>query len=132
MDIWARDSIWNTPIVSARWIIRYIASSSARLTISFMEGALPRQASGLQYPNRNNNRGLFAGTRLESTKDGVAAFTLAGDAKGVWVNGTPVPAASGRFTVPVKRGVNTLVVQLNDVTPADITLRSGDVTFVME
>ncbi len=107
---------------------------------SLASGTLPQEAIQTQFPNRGNNRGLFAGTRVEAAKDGPAKFTLAGDAKGVWVNGSPVPAAAtstasagaAEFTVPLKRGINAIVVQLNDVMPTDIALRSGDVTFLVE
>ncbi|MES2694797.1 MAG: PVC-type heme-binding CxxCH protein [Verrucomicrobiota bacterium] len=100
---------------------------------SLTSGTLPKEAVEAQYPNRGNNRGLFAGTRAESTKDGTANFTLSGveNVKGVWVNGTLVKPAA-KFSAKVKRGTNTIVVQLNDVTPADMALRSGDVTFAVE
>ena len=47
------------------------------------------------------------------------------------MNGTLVQG-SGELKAPVKRGENTIVVQLNDVKPDDVTLRSNDVTFLME
>lgn len=104
-------------------------------TFALASGALPKEASEQQYPNRINNRGLFAGTRFEAAKDGTANFALTGEAKGVWVNGTLAPATTtrdGTFSAPVKRGANTLVVQLDDVKPKDMTLRSGEVTFLVE
>ena len=100
-------------------------------TFSLANGTLPKEASELQYPNRNNNRGLFAGTKFESTKEGTATFSLQGDVKAVWVNGAVVRGA-GPLKAPVKRGENTIVIQLNDVKPDDVALRSSDVTFMME
>ncbi len=100
---------------------------------SLANGALPKQAVELQFPNRGNNRGLFAATRFESAREGTAAFRVQGATKGLWVNGTLVrPAADGVVRAPVKRGANAFVVQLDDVAPADVTLRSADVTFLME
>ena len=37
----------------------------------------------------------------------------------------------GQFRVAVKPGVNTLVLQLDDVTPTDTKLTSADVSFVV-
>ena len=100
---------------------------------SLTGGALPKEAVEQQFPHRGNNRGLFAATRFESTRDGSATFRVQGDVKGLWVNGTIArPGADGVVRAPVKRGVNAFVLQLNDVTPGDVTLRSADVTFLME
>jgi putative heme-binding domain-containing protein len=101
--------------------------------LSLTNGSLPKEASEQAFPNRGNNRGLFAATRVDSTKDGTATFALRGDVKGIWVNGVLVNAKSGEpVRARVKRGVNTVVLQLNDVAPSDVSLRSADVTFVME
>jgi putative heme-binding domain-containing protein len=96
--------------------------------LSLVNGALPKEAIESAYPNRNNNRGLFAATQFDSAKGGTAKFALVGGAKGIWVNGELVKPAP-QFTVPVKPGANTVVLQLDDVKPADVKLSSGDVTF---
>lgn len=95
-------------------------------------GTLPGKASEEAFANRGNNRGLFAATRFESTRGGTATFTLAGEAQGVWVNGVPVPVAA-TFSAPIKAGANALVVQIKDaLEPGPLTLRSSDVTFLVE
>jgi putative heme-binding domain-containing protein len=97
---------------------------------SLTRGALPKEAIETAFPNRNNNRGLFAATKFESAQGGTAKFTLEGEPKAVWVNGKVLKPAR-EFTVPVRRGVNTLTLQLDDVQPADVGVRSGDVAFVV-
>ncbi len=99
---------------------------------SLANGTLPKEASVEAFPNRGNNRGLFAATRFTSTRGGNATFTLSGDVQGLWVNGTLVPVAS-TFTAPVKAGANVIVIQqTNAIEPGPIALRSSDVTFLME
>jgi putative heme-binding domain-containing protein len=98
--------------------------------LSLVNGALPKEATESVFPNRNNNRGLFAATQFDAPKAGAAKFVLGGEAKGVWVNGTLVKPAP-QFTVPVKPGVNTIVLQLDDVKPADVKLSSDDVAFLV-
>ncbi len=96
--------------------------------LSLVSGALAGETVEEVFPNRGNNRGLFAATRFDSARGGAVRFTLAGEAKGAWVNGARVkPGAS--FTVQAKPGANVLVLQLDDVKPAAITLRSDDVAF---
>ncbi|HUR59658.1 MAG TPA: PVC-type heme-binding CxxCH protein [Opitutaceae bacterium] len=98
-------------------------------TLSLVNGTVPKETIETAYPNRINNRGLFAATQFESARGGAVKFTLAGKSERAWVNGTlVVPAA--QFTVQAKPGVNTIVIQLDDVTPTDVKLSSGDVTFV--
>jgi hypothetical protein len=99
--------------------------------LSLARGALPRETIEGIFPNRNNNRGLFAATRFESARGNPARFTLSGDVKGVWVNGQVVKPST-EFTVETKPGMNTIVLQLEDVTPGDITLLSGDVAFRLD
>jgi putative heme-binding domain-containing protein len=94
---------------------------------SLTRGALPKEAIEGVFPNRNNNRGLFAATSFDA-KGGKAKFALAGEAKGIWVNGKVVTPAR-EFTVETKPGTNVIVVQLNDVTPADVKLSSDEVVF---
>jgi hypothetical protein len=97
---------------------------------SLTRGALPKEAIEAAFPNRNNNRGLFAATQFESAKGGAAKFTFEGGPKAVWINGKVVTPAS-ELTVQVRPGVNTIVLQLDDVKPADVTVRSADVAFVL-
>ena len=96
---------------------------------SLARGALPKEASELAYPNRNNNRGLFAATQFEA-KGGRTKFALAGEVQGIWVNGKVVKPAP-EFTVETRNGTNVIVLQLDDVKPADVKLSSADVTFVL-
>ena len=98
---------------------------------SLTRGALPKQAVETVFPSRNNNRGLFAATQFESANGGRANFTLSGDVKGIWVNGKVVKPAS-TFSITPKQGLNTIVLQLEDVNPTDVMLRSTDVSFVVE
>ena len=91
-------------------------------------GALPKEAIETAYPNRSNNRGLFAATQFESAKGGMAKFSVSGDVKAIFVNGKVIrPAAE--FSAQVKPGVNAIVLQLEDVKPRDVTLKSNDVVF---
>ena len=71
---------------------------------------------------------LFAATRFESAKGGTVKFLLTGDVKRAWLNGQLVKTGA-QFSVQAKAGGNTLVLQLNDVKPDTVTLRSGDVNF---
>jgi putative heme-binding domain-containing protein len=96
---------------------------------SLARGALPKEASETAYPNRNNNRGLFAATQFES-KGGPAKFALTGEAKGIWVNGKVVKPAP-EFTLETKTGTNVIVLQLDDVKPADVKLSSAGVVFLL-
>ncbi|MGH7943617.1 MAG: PVC-type heme-binding CxxCH protein [Opitutaceae bacterium] len=95
---------------------------------SLTRGTLPKEAIETACSNRNNNRGLFAATQFESASGGKAAFTLSGDVKGIWVNGKVVKPAT-RFSIKPEPGMNTIVLQLEDVNLTDVTLRSGDVVF---
>ena len=97
--------------------------------LSLVSGVLPKDAIEAAFPSRSNNRGLFAATQFESAKGGTAKFTLAGKAQRLWVNGALV-APAPEFSVPARPGVNTLVVQLDDVEPTDMRLGSTDVTFL--
>jgi putative heme-binding domain-containing protein len=96
---------------------------------SLARGALPKEASEIAYPSRNNNRGLFAATQFEA-KGGRAKFALSGEAKGIWINGK-VAKFRPEFTVETKTGTNVVVIQLDDVKPADVKLSSTDVSFVL-
>jgi putative heme-binding domain-containing protein len=96
-------------------------------TFSLASGALPKEAGQAVF--RGNNRGLFAATQFESAKGGTATFTLAGGVQGIWVNGQQAKPGA-EFRVAVKPGVNTIVLQLHETKIEDITLRSGDVSFL--
>jgi hypothetical protein len=77
-----------------------------------------------------NTRGLFASTRFESAKGGTVTFTLTGAATAAWLNGQLLkPGAT--FTATAKPGANVIVLQLDEKNlPAEIALRSADVTFL--
>jgi hypothetical protein len=77
-----------------------------------------------------NTRGLFAATRFESAKGGTVTFTLTGAATAAWLNGQLLkPGAT--FTATAKPGANVIVLQLDEKNlPAEIALRSADVTFL--
>lgn len=100
---------------------------------SLTSGVLSKALQEAQHPSRNNNRGWFAATRVEAAQDGTATFTVANAAgvKSAWVNGTLVKVGA-TFTAPVIKGTNVVVLKLDDVTPQDVALRSGDVTFAVE
>ena len=97
---------------------------------SLTSGTLPKDAIESAFPNRNNNRGLFAATKFESPNGGAAKFILQGEPTAMWVNGKPVKPATA-FTVQARPGVNSIVLQLDDVNPADVTVRSNDVAFAL-
>ena len=99
-------------------------------TFSLVSGALPRDLITAPFPTFINARGLFAATRFESAKGGTVTFTLTGIATAAWLNGQIIkPGAS--LTATVKPGPNVLVFQLDDKTlPAELILRSPDVTFL--
>ncbi len=98
---------------------------------SLVSGDLARETVEGVFPNRGNNRGLFAATQFESTQGGSVTFALRGEVKRAWVNGTLVKLGA-TFTVPARRGVNTLVLQLNDVRPDTLKLTSGEVSFLTQ
>ncbi len=98
--------------------------------LSLVSGALAGETVEEVLPNRGNNRGLFAATRFESAKGGTVKFSLAGEVKRAWLNGQLVKTAA-QFSAQTKPGVNTLVLQLNDVKPDSVTLRSGEVAFAL-
>ena len=99
---------------------------------SLASGVLAKEALEAQYPNRGNTRGLFAATRVEAARDGTVRFTTRGEVRGAWVNGAVVPVAAGGFSAPLRRGTNTIVLQLNDTQPTNVELRSGEVTFLAD
>jgi putative heme-binding domain-containing protein len=99
---------------------------------SLVNGALAKEACEAAFPSRFNNRGFFGATQFESTKGGPVKFSLTGDAQRVWVNGQPAKLGP-EFTAETKPGVNTVVVQLNDVSPADrLKLSAAGVSFLMD
>jgi putative heme-binding domain-containing protein len=100
-------------------------------TLSLTNGTLAKPVIEAQYPNRGNNRGLFAATQFEAARAGDVTFRLSGAVKSGWLNGTLIKPAA-EFRVPAKAGVNTLVLQLDDVSPTDVKLTSGDVSFVVQ
>ncbi len=97
--------------------------------LSLVNGVLPKDAIEAAFPSRSNNRGLFAAAQFESAKGGAATFTLSGKAEGIWVNGALVTPGA-QFSAQAKPGLNTIVIQLDDVTPTDVKLSSADVTFL--
>lgn len=98
---------------------------------SLVSGVLSRETIEGVFPNRGNNRGLFAATQFESARGGAVTLTLTGDVKRAWVNGALVKAGA-QLTVSAKPGVNTVVLQLNDVRPDAIQLGSSEVTFLTQ
>ena len=101
-------------------------------TLSLVSGALPRDLIAAPYPSFLNSRGFFAATRFESAKGGPVTFTLAGPAKAAWLNGTLLQPGE-TFTVTAQAGANVLVLQLSEKNlPAELSLRSRDVTFLTQ
>ncbi|MBL9203386.1 MAG: c-type cytochrome [Opitutaceae bacterium] len=99
---------------------------------SLANGALPREASEIAFPNRGNTRGLFAATQFDAAKAGAVKLALAGEIKGAWLNGTLVPTPAGTVTVNAKAGRNVLVLRIDEASlPDAVSVRSGDVTFVL-
>ena len=98
---------------------------------SLVNGALPKSAFEAVFESPGDNtRGLFAATQFQSTKGGPVQFNLAGEVKGLWVNGQLVKPGA-QFTVEAKPGMNTLVVQLDGAhLPDPLKLTSSDVSFL--
>ena len=119
----------NQHLGSERVIRGDFSLESWQPALSHTSGALTRGTVEGVFPQRNNNRGLFAATQFTSARGGQVRFTLSGDVKGIWVNGALVKASQA-FTVEVKPGANTIVLQVDDVTvPEELTLNAADVTF---
>ncbi len=96
---------------------------------SLTSGQLPREAIEAAVPNRGNNRGFFGATQFESAKGGTVKFAVDGEIRRAWLNGVLLKPGT-EITATAKAGVNTLVLQLNDVRPDNLTVRAGDVTFL--
>ena len=114
--------------------VERVVAGDASLTdwvpaLALTSGVLPARVVEEAYPNRGNNRGLFAVTRFESASGGSALFGVIGTVKGVWLNGAIVKPGA-RLQLTVKPGTNTLVLQLDDATPSELKLTSADVSFV--
>ncbi len=97
---------------------------------SLVSGALPRDVITAAYPTFENSRGLYAATRFESASGGNATLALTGTATAAWLNGQPVkPGAT--FAITAQPGTNVIVLQLDEQNlPAELALRSTEVTFV--
>ena len=97
---------------------------------SLVSGALPGDLIRASIPAQANNRGLYAATRFESSKGVRATFVLTGTSKAAWLNGQMIkPGAT--FTSSAKPGLNVIVLQLDEKNlPAELALRSPDVTFL--
>jgi putative heme-binding domain-containing protein len=98
---------------------------------SFVNGFLPAALQGELAPGRSTYRPRFAAARFDAPRAGTVTFAIDGKPKGVWVNGAPVEHGAA-FPVEVGAGRNLIVLQLDEMTPGDLRLRSDDVTFVME
>ncbi len=75
---------------------------------------------------------LYTATQFQTAKAGPVNFKLAGVAKAqVWIDGKPA-GNSGDIKAELPAGTHTIVVKLDSrQLPEQITLRSGDVTFVV-
>jgi len=98
---------------------------------SLVNGDLPRDlCQSSAAANNDASRGFFAATQCQSVNGGRAVFNLQGEAKAAWVNGIAVKPAAD-FTVDLKPGTNTLVLQLDSAKlPRVVKLTSADVTFL--
>ena len=98
-------------------------------SVSLVRGTLTKEACEAAYPPKLNTRGLFAAARFESARDGTVNFSLVGEAKEIWVNGTPVKPKA-QFSAAVRSGPNVIVLQLDDLTiPEEIRLSCEAVSF---
>jgi hypothetical protein len=96
-----------------------------------VNGDLSRDLYETAVPAPEAVRGFYAATQFQAAQVGPAKFKLTGQAQAAWLNGVAVPAA-GQFTVEVKPGVNTLVLQLDGShLPDAVKLNSDAVTFLM-
>ena len=100
-------------------------------TPTLVNGTLRKEAYAAQIvPARGNVRELFAAVRFVSAQSGPVTFHFTGHAKRLWVNGKLTPVSS-TLVAPVSAGLNTLVLQLDEITlPDAIRLRSDQVTFL--
>jgi len=83
---------------------------SLRWSVAFCQKT--RSRAGWRVPPTLG--GLFAATQFESSKGGPVTFTLAGEAKEIWINGQTVKAAT-QFTAETRSGINTAIILLNRV-----------------
>ncbi len=99
--------------------------------VTLVNGELSRDVCDVTMPSRGGSRGFFAATQFQSASGGAARFNLVGGAKDAWLNGVPVKAGA-QFSVELKHGVNTLVLQLDGANlPDAVKLSSDDVSFLM-
>ncbi len=97
--------------------------------ISLVSGVLAGETITTAYPNFLNTRGLYATTRFESAAGGAVQFALAGGVKDAWLNGVHIKTAA-QFTMNVRAGANTLVLQLDEARVGEgVKLSAGDVSF---
>lgn len=97
---------------------------------SLVNGDLTRAAADAALTVRGGARGSFVATQFQSAAGGNAKFQLVGQASQAWLNGVPVPVGA-QFTVELKPGVNTLVLELDRANRPDrIKLSSSDVSFL--
>lgn len=98
---------------------------------SLVSGELSKEVIDQMVPSRNNNRGFYAATQFEASRDGSVTFTLSGDAVGGWLNGKRIDPKK-EFKANVRAGMNTVIFEIDPVQLPSLRLRSGDVTFAMQ
>ena len=98
--------------------------------LSFVNGQMPSELCASSASANDKSRGFFAATQCQSARGGRAMFKLAGEAKGVWINGAPVKGGPA-FDADLVPGTNTLVLQLDATKPPTVLkLSSDDVSFL--
>ena len=97
---------------------------------SRVNGELSRELCQTALPAPASARGIYAATQFQAAQGGPAKFKLSGQAQAAWLNGAPVNIASS-FTLALRPGVNTLVIQLDGThLPDAVKLNSDAVTFL--
>ncbi len=98
---------------------------------SLVSGQLSQDIIDHTVPSRSNNRGFYAATQFEATREGKVTLALSGDVVGGWLNGKRIDPKK-EFSVTAKAGTNTLVLEIDPVRLPSLSLRSGDVTFLTQ
>ena len=97
---------------------------------SFVNGAVPGELCASNTSANEKTRGFFAATQCQSAKGARAVFKLTGEARALWINGTPAKFGP-EFSADLPAGTNLLVLQLDGVKPpAVLKLNSDDVSFL--
>jgi putative heme-binding domain-containing protein len=96
-----------------------------------VNGALTRADLAAALGAAANTRGFFVATQFEAARAGTVTLRVEGAITGAWLNGKPLPPGA-QLTGPAQPGVNTLVLQLDEVKlPETLRVAAADVSFLV-